>query len=127
MNNKILIVEDISVVMRILKTEIEELGCRPILARNGREGVDMAAAKLPNLIMMDINMPEMDGFEATRLIRENPRTRSIPIMAVTASKNIKDKQKCLNSGFDDYLSKPFTPSQLASHIETLLTQPATIP
>jgi len=125
MNNKILIVEDISVVMRILKTEVEELGYRPILARNGKEGVDMAAAKLPNLIMMDINMPEMDGFEATRLIRENPRTRSIPIMAVTASKSNKDKQKCLNTGFDDYLSKPFTPSQLASRIETLLTLPAT--
>ena len=87
----------------------------------------MAAAKLPSLILMDINMPEMDGFEATRLIRENPRTQSIPIMAVTASKNFKDKQKCLDAGFDDYLSKPFIPSQLASRIETLLTQPATLP
>jgi CheY-like chemotaxis protein len=69
----------------------------------------------------------MDGLEATRLIRQNPKTRSIPIMAVTANRSFKDKQKCLKTGFNDYLSKPFTSSQLASHIETLLVQPATLP
>ena len=127
MKNKILIVEDIPVVSHILQTEVEELGYSSILARNGREGVDMADAKLPDLIMMDINMPEMDGLEATRLIRQNPKTRSIPIMAVTASRSFKDNQKCLKIGFNDYLAKPFTSSQLASHIETLLMQPATSP
>jgi len=127
MKIKILIVEDIPVVIHILQTEVEELGYSSILARNGREGVDLADAKLPDLIMMDINMPGMDGLEATRLIRQNPKTRSIPIMAVTASRSFKDKQKCLKTGFNDYLSKPFTSSQLASHIETLLVQPATLP
>jgi len=127
MKNKILIVEDIPVVIHILQTEVEELGYSSILAHNGKEGVDMADAKLPDLIMMDINMPGMDGLEATRLIRQNPKTRSIPIMAVTASRSFKDKQKCLATGLDDYLAKPFTSSQLASHIETLLMQPATSP
>ena len=127
MKNKILIVEDIPVVSHILQTEVEELGYSSFLARNGREGVDMADAKLPDLIMMDINMPGMDGLEATRLIRQNPKTRSIPIMAVTASRSFEDKQRCLKTGFNDYLAKPFTSSQLASHIKMLLMQPATSP
>ena len=80
----------------------------------------MAATQQPDLILMDIMMPVMDGLEATRLIRENPKTTSIPIIAVTAMSSITDKEKCLEAGCSDYMSKPFTPSQLAAHIEKLL-------
>jgi len=66
---------------------------------------------------MDIMMPEMNGFEATRLIRENPKTRCIPIIAVTAMSSAKDREECLKCGCSDYMSKPFTPSQLAATIE----------
>ena len=125
MRKKILIVEDIPGLIHILQLEVQRLGYETILASNGKESVEMAIAQLPNLIMMDIMMPEMDGLEAARLIRENPKTRSIPIIAVTALSSRKDKKKCLESGCDDYLSKPFTASQLSSSITRLLKQDAT--
>ena len=125
MRKKILIVEDIPGLIHILELEVQRLGYETILANNGQEAVEMALAQLPNLIMMDIMMPEMDGLEAARLIHENPKTRSIPIIAVTALSSRKDKQKCLESGCDDYLSKPFTASQLSSSITTLLEQNGT--
>jgi len=125
MRKKILIVEDIPGLIHILELEVQRLGYETILANNGEEAVKMAIAQLPNLIMMDIMMPEMDGLEAARLIRENPKTRSIPIIAVTALSSRKDKEKCLESGCDDYLSKPFTASQLSSSITELLKQNGT--
>ncbi len=82
--------------------------------------MEIATAQLPNLIMMDIMMPQMDGLQAASLIRENPDTDSIPILAVTALSSRKDKKKCLQSGCDDYLTKPFTASQLSSRIMNLL-------
>jgi len=125
MRKKILIVEDIPALIHILELEVQRLGYETILANNGEEAVETAMAQLPNLIMMDIMMPEMDGLEAARRIRENPKTRSIPIIAVTALSSRKDKEKCLESGCDDYLSKPFTASQLSSSITTLLKQNGT--
>ncbi len=125
MRKKILIVEDIPGLIHILQLEVQRLGYETILASNGAEAVEMAIAQLPNLIMMDILMPEMDGLEAARRIRENPHTRAIPIIAVTALSSRKDKEKCLESGCDDYLSKPFTASQLSSSITSLLKQNGT--
>ncbi len=125
MRKKILIVEDIPGLIHILQLEVQRLGYETILASNGEEAVEMAIAQLPNLIMMDIMLPEMDGFEAARQIREDPHTRAIPIIAVTALSSRKDKKKCLESGCDDYLSKPFTASQLSSSITRLLKQDGT--
>jgi len=125
MKKKILIVEDIPGLIHILQLEVQRLGYETILASNGEEAVEMALAQLPNLIMMDIMMPEMDGLEAARRIRENPQTRTIPIIAVTALSSRKDKKKCLDSGCDDYLSKPFTASKLSSSITKLLDQTGT--
>ncbi len=125
MRKKILIVEDIPGLIHILELEVQRLGYETILASNGEEAVEMAIAQLPNLIMMDIMLPEMDGFEAARQIREDPHTRAIPIIAVTALSSRKDKKKCLESGCDDYLSKPFTASQLSSSITRLLKQDGT--
>lgn len=125
MRKKILIVEDIPGLIHILQLEVQRLGYETLLASNGEEAVEMAVAQLPNLIMMDIMMPEMDGLEAARRIRENPQTRTIPIIAVTALTSRKDKKKCLDSCCDDYLSKPFTASRLSSSITNLLKQNGT--
>ena len=114
---KILIVEDNLDLTYILLRLVENAGYDSILAINGKEAVEMAAAQMPDLILMDIMMPEMNGFEATRLIRQNPKTRCIPIIAVTAMSSAKDREECLKSGCSDYMSKPFTPSQLAANIE----------
>lgn len=120
MKKKILIVEDNLDLSYILQRHVEDLGHESILAMHGRQAVDISAAELPDLIIMDITLPEMDGLQAARLIRENPNTHSTPILAVTARVTMKDKEDCLQSGCDDYLAKPFTAKQLASRIEKLL-------
>ncbi len=98
------------------------LGYDTLLATNGREAVEMAAIHLPDLILMDIMLPEMDGLEATRLIRGNSKTNTIPILAATARVTMRDRNECIQNGCDDYIAKPFTPSQLASTIEKLINK-----
>ena len=119
---KILIAEDVPGLIHILELEVHRLGYETILAKNGQEAIELASAQLPNLIMMDIMMPGMDGLEAVRRIRENPQTSTIPIIAVTALSSQKDKKKCLEAGCNEYLSKPFTASQLSSSLRSLLDQ-----
>ncbi len=125
MKNKILIVEDNADLLQVLQLQLEDRGYETILASNGKQAVDFAAAQVPDLILMDIRMPEMDGFQATRLIRQNPKTRSIPILAVTVLETHEERELCLQSGCDDYIPKPFTFSLLFSHIEKLLKQDST--
>ena len=120
MKKKILIVDDNLDLIYILQSQVQNLGYDSILAVNGKEAVDMAATQQPDLILMDIMMPVMNGLRATRLIRENPKTRSIPILAVTVLATHKDKENCLQSGCDDYICKPFTHLQLCTRIEKLL-------
>ena len=122
MNKKILIVEDNLDVIYVLRRQVANLGYDTLVATNGREAVEMAATHLPDLIIMDIMLPEMDGLEATRLIRGNPKTNPIPILAATARVTMKDRDECLQNGCDDYMPKPFTPAQLASNIEKLLNK-----
>ncbi len=114
--------EDNLDVMYIHRSIIQNLGYDSMLAVNGEEAVHLAITQQPDLILMDIMMPVMDGLRATRLIRENPKTRSIPILAVTVLATHKDKEECLQSGCDDYTCKPFTHLQLCTRIEKLLNQ-----
>ncbi len=124
MNNhlrkKILIVEDNPDLVDVLRLQVNELGYESIVAMNGREAVDMAADQMPDLIMLDIMLPDMNGLEAARLIRKNPDTQSIPILAVTARVLPKVKEQCLENGCDDYISKPFLHNELLPRIEKLL-------
>ena len=117
---RILIVEDNLDLTYILLRLVENAGYDSILAVNGQEAVDMAASQQPDLILMDIMMPVMDGIEATRQIRQNPKTSSIPVIAVTAMSSVRDKERCLENGCNDYMSKPFTPSQLTAKIQQVL-------
>ncbi len=117
---KILIVDDDPDLCHILQTVFEHLGYDSVLAVNGKEAVDLATSQLPDLILMDIMLPVMDGLQATRLIRENPNTHSTPIMAMTARVTIEDKKKCFRSGCDDFIAKPFTIKELTSCMEKLL-------
>ncbi len=122
MKKKILIVEDNLDIIYIHRRIVQNLGYDFILAVNGKEAVEMAATQLPDLILLDIMLPEMDGLEAARQIRKNPKTHFIPILAVTARITLEDKEDCLRNGCDDYLAKPFTHLQLSSRIEKLLRQ-----
>ena len=119
---KILIVDDDLDLCHILQTVFEQVGYDTVLAVNGKEAVDLAISQLPDLILMDIMLPVMDGLQATRLIRENPSTHSTPIIAMTARVSIEDKENCFRSGCDDFIAKPFTVKEMTSCIEKLLQQ-----
>ena len=120
LNKKILIVDDNQELVTALQLLLKNYDL--ILAENGKQAVEMAFTLEPDLILMDILMPEMDGLEATRMIRQNPKTRSVPILAITAGVSIGIKEECAKSGCDDFIAKPFTFEQLASRIKNLLQQ-----
>ena len=120
MKRKILLVEDHPANVEMLTMGLEFLGYAVTVAGDGNEAVEMASSQLPDLIVMDILLPNMNGLEAASRIRSNPKTRAIPILAATALAMPGDMEKCLESGCDAYLAKPFTPKQLAAAIEKLL-------
>lgn len=120
MRKTILIVEDHPAIIELLQKQVEILGYNSLLAEDGKKAVDMAFSHLPDLILMDVVLPKIDGLEAVSLIRKNPKTQSIPVLAVTARALAGDKEKCLKSGCNGYLSKPFTYEQLDEAIKKLL-------
>jgi CheY-like chemotaxis protein len=110
----ILVVEDDVRNVFALSSVLEPRGARVLIARNGREGVEQAAAHRPDLILMDIMMPEMDGLAAMRAIRERTELRDLPIIALTAKATRQDYEQCLAAGANDYLSKPLDVDKLVS-------------
>ena len=122
MKKKILIVDDDQPLRQVLKMHLDRLGYDSILAVNGKEAAGLATSQVPDLILMDLTLPVMDGLEATRLIREHPNTQATPIIAMTARVTSEDKIKCLQNGCDGHIAKPFTSKQLASIIKKLLKQ-----
>ncbi len=120
MTKKILVVEDHPDLSNITTLQLERLGFAVISVNNGMEGVEKAIEEKPQLILMDIRMPGMDGREVTRKIRSNPETKDIPILAITVLFRESELNECVEAGCDDYIVKPFTHKQLASRVEKLL-------
>ncbi len=119
-NLEVLIVDDNAVNRKVAEKCLEKLGCKCDLAKNGQEAIDAALQKDYDLILMDCQMPEVDGYEATIEIRKNEvaenKTPTI-IIAVTANAMAKDHEKCLKVGMDSYLTKPFDIKKLKSAID----------
>ena len=113
---KALIVEDHPDLLHILTLKLEMLGFAVISANNGKQGVAKAIEENPDLILMDIRMPVMDGREATRRIRSNPKTQDIPILASTVLFRESDLSSCIEAGCNDYITKPYTFKQLQEKI-----------
>jgi len=113
----VLVVEDHPDMLEILTWQMEILRFSVITAKNGREGVERAFEEKPQLILMDIMMPGMDGREATRMIRANSETQEIPILAATALFRGSDIRSCFEAGCNDYISKPFTFQELQRKIQ----------
>ena len=103
---RILVVEDNKDNLMLISDLLMMLRYEVITALNGLEGVEKAIAELPNLILMDLSLPLMDGWEAAKHIKENPVSAHIPIIALTAHAMVGDREKALEAGCNDYLSKP---------------------
>src|SRR3989304_7329880 len=117
MKKRVLLAEDHPGTIEVMQMELEVLGYDVTVAQDGQEAVQKATADPPDLIVMDILMPKMNGFQATARIRQNPRTKNIPILAATALARPGDREKCLESGCDGYIAKPFNHRQLGAAID----------
>jgi CheY-like chemotaxis protein len=118
---KALIIEDHPDMIYILSRQLERMGFAVITASNGVEGVEKAIVEKPDLILMDIMMPGMDGREATRLIRSNRETEKIPILAITALCMESELNACIEAGCNDYIVKPFNFQKFEEKIQTILS------
>jgi two-component system cell cycle response regulator DivK len=117
---KILLVEDNELNRDMLSRRLQRRGFEVVNALNGLEGVEMAHSEAPELILMDISLPIMDGWEAARKIKESPKTRSTPIIALTAHAMVGDREKSLKAGCDDYDTKPIDFQRLLQKMKTLM-------
>jgi len=118
--SKILIVEDNALNMKLARDILEAKGHSVIAAENGEEGVAAAIENVPDLILMDIQMPGIDGFEALARIREKSEIASIPVIAFTASVTTSDRSKVTEAGFDAFISKPIDLKSFVTTVEETL-------
>ena len=118
--SKILLVEDNEINRDMLSRRLERKGFEVVIAIDGQAGIDMAASSSPDIILMDLSLPVIDGWEATRQIKANPATQSIPVIALTAHAMAGDEQKALDAGCDDYDTKPIDLKRLLGKIDNLL-------
>ncbi len=116
----ILIVEDNEKNRKLLRDVLTFKGYEIIEAETGEEGIRLAQERRPSLVLMDIRLPGIDGIEALGRLRAEPRTRAIPVMAMTASVMTADRQKITDAGFDAYQSKPIKVKDFVAAVEQLL-------
>src|SRR5688572_9433296 len=117
---KILLVEDNEMNADMLSRRLERKGHTIVHAENGQLAVDLARTEQPELVLMDLSLPVMDGWTATRHIKQNPATARIPVIALTAHAVVGDKEKALEAGCDDYDTKPVQFRRLLQNIEAQL-------
>jgi len=119
----ILIVEDNEKNRRLVRDVLQFKGYETIETETGEEGVELARTRHPALVLMDIQLPGMDGITALKLLRQDPATRGIRVMAVTASAMTQDRQTILAAGFDGYQSKPINVKGFLEAVQELLAKP----
>ncbi|MFC2041101.1 response regulator [Chloroflexota bacterium] len=117
----ILIVEDDTKNMTLFRDLLQVSGYSTILASGGKEGIELAKAKKPDLILMDIQMPGMDGLEATRILKADATTSGIPVIALTAYAMKGDKERMLEAGCDGYLAKPINTDEFLKEVTEYLS------
>ncbi len=117
---KILLVEDNEMNRDMLARRLQRKGHDVVIAVDGQQGVAMARTESPDVILMDMSLPVLDGWEATRRLKAAPETRSIPVIALTAHAMSSDRERALESGCDDYDTKPVELPRLLEKIERLL-------
>ena len=123
MRKRVLLVEDHPDTSEIIRKELTFVGYDVLIAEDGQQAVAFAAHLLPDIIIMDMKLPRLNGFEATQRIRQNPNTAFIPILAVTAMTAAGAREKCRAAGCNGYLAKPFTYRELDHAVNKLLQPP----
>ena len=116
----ILLVEDNEMNRDMLSRRLVRKGYDIVMAVDGQQAIDMASAESPDLILMDMSLPVIDGWETTRRVKANPQTQTIPIIALTAHALVEDKDKAMAAGCDDFDTKPVDIQRLVGKIEALL-------
>ena len=122
MAEKILIIDDDLDTLRLVGLMLQRQGYQITAASSGQQGLDKAFEDTPHLILLDIMMPNMDGYEVARRLRDNSKTADVPILMFTAKTQLDDKVAGFEVGADDYLTKPTHPSELQSHVKALLAR-----
>jgi CheY-like chemotaxis protein len=116
----ILVVDDNQQNLELLQVYLEDVDCRAVPARDGLEALEIIAKEPPDLILLDVMMPKMSGFEVCRRIKNDPKTSDIPVIMVTALNEFGDIERAIDSGTDDFLSKPVNKLELLTRIKTML-------
>ena len=125
--NKILVIDDDSAINELIKVNLELCGYKVIQAFDGTTGFAMCKQELPSCVILDVMMPEVDGFTVAQRIRKNAGTSEIPILMLTALSQVSDKVNGFNIGVDDYLVKPFDMEELQVRVRALLKRSRQIP
>jgi CheY-like chemotaxis protein len=124
---KILLVEDNEMNRDMLSRRLLRKGYQVVLALDGQSGLETTQTELPDLVLMDMSLPLLDGWEATRRLKADPDTRHIPVIALTAHAMSSDREKALEAGCDDYDTKPVELPRLLTKIEALLSGAQRLP
>ena len=119
---KILLVEDNELNRDMLSRRLERRGFQVLIAVDGAQGVAMAQSEAPDLVLMDMSLPVVDGWEATRRLKAAPETRSVPLIALTSHAMVGDRDKAIEAGCDDYDTKPIELPRLLEKIDRLIAK-----
>jgi two-component system cell cycle response regulator DivK len=118
--NRILVVEDNERNLKLVRDVLQHAGYDVIAASSGEQGVALAKERVPDLVLMDLQLPTMDGTQALRMLRDDPLTREIPVVAVTAFAMKDDRERALDAGFDSYIEKPISVRTLPDQVRGFL-------
>jgi CheY-like chemotaxis protein len=116
----VLVVDDDQQNLELVQAYLEDVECETVAARDGIEALEMVARKKPDLILLDVMMPKMSGFEVCRRLKHDPETSNIPVIMVTALNEFGDIERGIDSGTDDFVSKPINKLELLTRIRTML-------
>jgi CheY-like chemotaxis protein len=116
----IMVVDDNTQNLELLQAYLEDMDCETVPARDGLQALEIISREAPDLILLDVMMPKMSGFEVCRRIKNDPKTSDIPVIMVTALNEFGDIERAIDSGTDDFLSKPVNKLELLTRIKTML-------